>query len=138
MFSVFRRFRSLALLLALAVPGLGGSALQLLHPCPVDTPWLVPAHGGAHPTAMAMPMGMPMATPVEQAPASDHHSPDAHHGCHCVGSCTFQSVTVPAPVSPVVATTVAAPVAPQFPVVSARIHARPADRLPPATAPPLA
>lgn len=125
-----RGLRLLALLLLLGVPGLGGSALQLLHPCPASAPWLADAAGGARASHRAA---------VTDASGHEGHAPDAEHRCHCIGSCQLGTAPLPAgtavavlrlppePAPRVIATAAAVPPA-----------ARPADRLPPSTAPPRA
>ena len=116
MIRLLRRSRLLALLLLLAAPAVGGAWLQAVHPCPVDTPWLA-AHDGEH---------------------TDHQDHATSTGCHCVGSCAGVSVAI-VPAAPVLAArAIPTPLAP--PRVSAGVPApavRPADRLPPSTAPPL-
>jgi hypothetical protein len=118
MLRILRRSRLFALTLLLATPALGGAWLQAVHPCPVDAPWLAAqgGHGGEH-----------------------HGTPaDASQGCHCVGSC---SIAAGAPLAqpletPVAITSTVGPPRSFAP----RTHApvlQPADRLPPATAPPL-
>lgn len=136
-----------AVLFGLLVPGLGGSLLAVLHPCPVGLPWLA--------TATSSDDGTPR---IDATPAADH----AHHGhhgqqaavpfdgdapahdhgdagsCSCVGACSTGS-------SPALAATLALPLQapvlagvdrPGFTVVAARLSARLHDLLPPSTAPP--
>ncbi|HEU5041022.1 MAG TPA: hypothetical protein VFT84_09395 [Gemmatimonadales bacterium] len=116
MIHLLRRSRLLALALLLATPALGGAWLQSVHPCPVDSPWLT----------------------AEHQEHTGHGQEAGTAACHCVGSC--QAVAVAALVAAPVLPLVAAPV----PVVPLRFSpaehppaARPSDRLPPATAPPL-
>ena len=121
-----RRCRLLALLLLLLSPGAGGSVLPLLHPCPVDSPWLLPAaSGGSH-------AGHHGGTAA--ATDSEHHD----RSCHCVGSCAVSAAVSP-PSPAVVAAPLGAPAAQGWASHDATLllGAR-AELLPPATAPPLA
>ncbi len=121
MIRLLRRSRLLALAFVLATPALGGAWLQALHPCPVDTPWLMEAeHAGEH--------------------GEDHHGSPAGHaeGCHCIGSCSAAGVAGVPTAS--LALAVVVPTPPPASVFPPRVDAaplRPSDRLPPATAPPL-
>ncbi len=121
MIRLLRRSRLLALVLLLAPPGLGGAWLQTAHPCPVDAPWL--AEGAAH---------------------GEHHGPapagDNGHGvCHCVGSCSTAAIAAIPAAARLLAVAVPVPayVTPFAPAFAAPA-AVPTDRLPPATAPPVA
>jgi len=69
-----RGSRLLASLLLFASPAAAGSVLPVLHPCPIDAPWLLEhqAHAG-HPGHHGM----------ARAPAGDQHE----HHCNCIGSC---------------------------------------------------
>jgi hypothetical protein len=117
MLQLLRRSRLLALTLILVAPGVAGSAVQWLHPCPVDAPWTT-SHG-------------------------DHGSSPEQSGhpqsCHCIGSChSGTTATAPRPV-----VLVAAVVTPNrreaIPVEAGVVPVGvPSDLLPPATAPPLA
>jgi len=116
MIRLLRRTRLLALVLLLATPAVGGAWLQAVHPCPVDAPWLAEHHG-------------------EHA---DHQDRGGGTGCHCVGSCAGVSGAV-VPAAPVLAAR-AIPAPATRPRVTAAFSTpavRPADRLPPSTAPPL-
>ena len=118
----FLRSPLAALVLLLASPGLAGVALDAAHPCPAIAPWLVQSVTGHHGD-------------------SGHHgseAPDGEHECKCFGSCLnapdirpVNAATTLA-VTPLVAAAVARPL--HYALVPA---GRPADRLPPATAPPL-
>jgi hypothetical protein len=113
------------LLLLVASPGLAGLALDAAHPCPEKAPWTVSAETAA---------------PADHRAGDEHHpgEPAGHHDCKCVGSCQ----TAPA-VRSVDADGILAFAAPVVdlglrPARSALIPVgRPADLLPPATAPPL-
>ena len=117
MLRFLRRSRLLALALLLATPALGGAWLQAAHPCPVDTPWLSTGHDGH----------------------GGHQDQPASSTCHCVSSCQAAAVAalVAAPVLPLAAEPAPA-VPPRFTPAAPRPAVRPSDRLPPATAPPLA
>jgi hypothetical protein len=118
-----------ALLIALS-PALAGGLLPLLHPCPVDTPWLAAATDSAHGPSV-----------TDHGP-SQHGS--SHHGdhqsvCSCLGGCQIAQLVGPAVDAPVVALVHATPAAPAWPVVERGGDARPIlEHLPEATAPPLA
>jgi hypothetical protein len=122
MLARLRRSRlALAVLLALSPAGLG-TILPVLHPCPVDAPWL-----------------------SGQAQTAGHHahhdtdSPSAtEHTCTCVGSCV--SSAVPAvPVASILARVNDTPSLPLRTAADSRLDLEPlASLLPPATAPPLA
>lgn len=117
MLRLFRRSRLLALALLLATPALGGAWLQFAHPCPVDAPWTA-EHGGH---------------------GAEHGGADASSGCHCVGTCAPGILAALGADDPSPAAAVSIPPAgsPLVPAAQAP-SLRPADRLPPATAPPLA
>lgn len=125
-----RRSRVLALLLLFATPALGGSWLQAAHPCPVDSPWLQ-AHGAG-----------PADRGAQGAAHHDQGGPGDHPGaaiCHCVGTCAAAALAVlsDAPVVPIAAAPVAGHPA-RLVAATVAPTLRPADRLPPSTAPPLA
>jgi hypothetical protein len=61
----------LALTLLLAAPGLGGTWLSVVHPCPVDTPWLAQAGHGDHGAQSS----------------HEHGSGPGDSSCSCVGAC---------------------------------------------------
>ncbi|MGH7526411.1 MAG: hypothetical protein ACREMX_06880 [Gemmatimonadales bacterium] len=121
MIRLLRRSRLLALVLLVATPGLGGAWLQAAHPCPVDTPWL--AGGGAH------------GEHHDSGPAGDN----GHGFCHCIGSCSAAAIAVLPTAARLLSAAVAIPAyaTPFAPALAAPV-AVPSDRLPPATAPPLA
>lgn len=118
-----RRSRLVALLLLLLTPGLGGWAVQALHPCPAAIPWAASA--------------------ADQRDHQDHHQSapgDTGHEdeCRCIGSCqaALAAGTGDAP-------TVDAPI-PTFQLVMPRpagtrllAEGRTPDYQPPATAPPV-
>lgn len=123
-----RHWRLLTLLLLLATPGLGGTALQALHPCPESMPWLGAGAAAAEDAHAAHAAHGPGGSHEESAPA--------HGDCQCVGACL--SAVALAAALPALPTAVVAlhegpvrPAAPPAPV------AQPLDRLPPSTAPPL-
>ena len=116
MIRLLRRSRLLALVLLLATPALGGAWLQAAHPCPVDAPWAA-EHGGDH--------------------GGQHGAPADTGTCHCVGSCAASAgslLPAAAAVTQVLADLPAAPRPASIAVLAPTL--RPADRLPPATAPP--
>jgi hypothetical protein len=73
MLACLRRSRLLALVLILVAPGVTGTAVQSLHPCPVNTPTTSDHH--------------------DQSPAPSHGS----HGetCQCIGSCHTAGLSLP-------------------------------------------
>src|SRR6185503_10146275 len=103
-FRALRRSRLLAGLLLLASPAAAGTILPVLHPCPVDMPWLAQAQ---HPAAGHAGHGVHQVVP-QDAPA------EAHHGttCNCIGSCTAASFAL-APIAHQVAARV--PLTPSIP-----------------------
>jgi hypothetical protein len=66
-----RTSRWLTALALLASPAGLGTALPLLHPCPVDAPWLAEAGEAGHHGH------------GDQSPAEDQGHPD----CSCIGAC---------------------------------------------------
>jgi hypothetical protein len=72
MLGALRRCRILALTLLLAAPGLGGTWLSVVHPCPVDAPWLAQAGHGDHGAQSSHEHG---STPADSS------------SCNCVGAC---------------------------------------------------
>jgi hypothetical protein len=118
MLSLLRRARSVALVLLLVSPGLGGMVVQAFHPCPSHV-----AMQGA---------GM------QHAGGDSHHAPDSGHSyCHCIGSCAATAVQA----SPADGRMLAVAAVPAR-IVVAGADERPAaqlplDLLPPSTAPPL-
>ena len=123
-----RRSRLLAALLFAASPAAGGTLLPVIHPCPVDTPWLVehgapPEHAGHHAGHHA----------AGQDAAPGHH----HRDCHCIGHslaglAVLVPATGPASVAPLVITAHVA-----WPTQDASLELAPAAALlPPSTAPP--
>ena len=112
--------RLLVLLLLLLSPGLGGRAMQMVHPCSTDASQTA-THGGTDRSS-------------HPEPARDGQGAE----CHCFGTCyttpTLQAATAPtvAAPRPTLALTVRRPLAPE------RLVARRLTLLqPPATAPPL-
>lgn len=122
MLATLRRFRLLAYLALLASPGVAGGAVQLLHPCPVASAEVGPAHHAAG--------DMAEHGHTPQAP------PSRHEQCHCIGACC-PAATVAAPA---LASGIAARVAPlpaaRFLTHDAGPGRLPSEFLPPATAPP--
>ena len=122
MIAGFRRIRLLAFLLLAGTPGLGGLALQTLHPCPAEMPWL-PVSGGHH----------------AHHAAGDEAATDegASGACHCIGSCSISAPAGLAATTPALAQSSWVDVS----LASHRVaHAPvllPIDRFPPKTAPPL-
>jgi hypothetical protein len=122
-----RHRRWIAALLIAVSPAVTGGVVPVLHPCPVDAPWLAGAadcSGGA------------------SAGETDHGS--SHHGgqhpvCHCPGSCNLAQLVTPAVDAPVTGLLHVSPVAPAWPVAERGGDVRPIlEHLPEATAPPLA
>lgn len=113
MLALLRRSRLLALALLLVAPGVTGSAVQWLHPCPVEG-----ARGSDHQHGQS-------------------HSPAHGKTCHCIGSCHTVAPLALAG-TPNLITKLADPIrrvpafGSSFVPLSTRSHL-----LPPATAPPL-
>ena len=113
------RSRLLVLLLLLLSPGLGGRAVQMVHPCSTDAP---PAatHGGNDRSS-------------HSAPAPGDQDPE----CHCFGTCnasaTLRLATAPTVVAPIpsIALTVRRLAEPESPGRGRTLLQ------PPATAPPV-
>jgi hypothetical protein len=114
-----RRSRLLVLLLLLLSPGLGGWAVQALHPCPAEASHAAGDGGSdcaSHPS-----------------PAHGGHGSD----CHCFGSChatpSFQPAGAPVVAAPIpsFALAIPRPAEPERPAAS-----RLSPLHPPATAPP--
>lgn len=122
-----RRWRLLTLLLLFVTPGVAGTVLDGLHPCPESMPWVAAANAADH-GANAADHG---------THAGGHDAPSHSSECHCVGACVGAAATIPfAPALPTVALDVF--VAPLAPPAPADVPAsQPSDRLPPSTAPPL-
>ncbi len=114
-----RRSCFLVLLLLLLSPGLGGWAVQALHPCPAEASH---AAGNGGSDCARHPM-----------PAHGGHGAD----CHCFGSChatpSFQPATAPTVAAPIPSFALAIP-RPAEPERPAASHLSPLH--PPATAPP--
>ncbi len=74
--------RWLAYLLVVS-PLLAGIIAPIVHPCPVDAPWLVTSHEADQ--------------NEHHCATEDDHQHKGHSACHCVGSCTGAAVvgTVP-------------------------------------------
>jgi hypothetical protein len=123
MLDLFRRSRLVAGLLGLLSPGGLGMVLPLVHPCPVDAPWL----------AQAQPAGT-------HSP-HQHHAPEPgrtpNHTCVCIGSCLTGALPLQprAHAVPMVPCRAAAP---PVGADAALLLAPLATLLPPATAPPSA
>jgi hypothetical protein len=116
-----RRWRFLALLLLLATPGVAGTVLDGLHPCPENAPWTASAEAAAH-----------------AGHGSGNHEAPSHSGeCHCLGACVGAAAVIPFDVAlPTIALdAIATSVVPSIP--AGLPVSRPSDRLPPSTAPPL-
>ncbi|MEZ4585983.1 MAG: hypothetical protein R2909_06245 [Gemmatimonadales bacterium] len=119
-----RHSRLFSLLLLGASPGLGGVALPVLHPCPVDMPWMAGAEAGSG--------------------AGHHHETAPEQGgthagtCQCLGACQVSSAAVPkAAGTPVLEPLVFERAGPRL-AAATPLAARPDRRQPPATAPPTA
>lgn len=109
-----------ALALLLVSPGLAGVVLDAAHPCPAKAPWLLQAANGHH--------------------GSDHAPADApadEHDCKCFGSClNAPQVRAVTAVSDFGFVSLVATSVPRPPYSAFMPVGQPADRLPPATAPP--
>jgi hypothetical protein len=123
MLAALRRFRSLAFCLLAFSPGVLGTVLPVLHPCPVDSPTM--AHAAPH--------GPALGEPAHHAPG---HSGEHGKTCHCPGTCHAASLVSPtvAALAPVRVRLVDSGAAP---APDLRLPAgRPFRLLPPSTAPP--
>lgn len=121
MIGCMRRWRLLALLLLLVTPGVAGTVLDGVHPCPESAPWAASAemaeHGGH---------------------GSGGHDAPSHSGeCHCLGACVGAAAVPFTPVLPTVAFREAPADVIRPPVLNLPAS-RHSHRLPPSTAPPLA
>lgn len=117
-----RSSRVLALLLLLATPGMAGTALEALHPCPEAAPAYAAAAG----------------THAGHDADAGHESSGHTAECHCVGACAVSAVAPIAAASSLPTVAVIDPAARVIRAAPARLPASPpSDRLPPSTAPPL-
>ena len=120
----------IAMLLLIASPAVGGQLLPLVHPCPVESPWVA---------------GPEAADPHAAHGHADHGTPSpseqhAHADCTCIGACAAP-IALNAPQPHVVSRVAYAATLLQpswVPVERIGAPLRPHDRLPPQTAPPLA
>src|SRR5690349_1372566 len=116
MLASVQRGRLVALLLLLLTPGLGGCAVQALHPCPAAA--MGHHHGSdGH---------------------GDHPNVPGHEAqCHCIGSCHATPAVEPAS-APTVAAPIPAYCLTQDPPAESHLLSteRPPELHPPATAPP--
>lgn len=138
MFAALRRFRLLAAVLLVLSPGGMGTALPVLHPCPVDMPTMARHAGGGMAPAAAHADHAARAMPAMAGQHADHADAAPHAAsCHCPGTCC-PSAPVVAPSTHALATLRLGHVArPQAPPAAAPLAAsRLADLLPPSTAPP--
>jgi hypothetical protein len=122
--------RHIAALLLVASPAIGGQLLPLVHPCPVEAPWVSEVdNADPHATHGHASHGTPV-------PSEQH----AHGDCTCIGACaTPLALDTPRPLAAVWAAVVVPQAArPWIPVERLDGAFRPLDRLPPQTAPPLA
>jgi len=124
MIARLRRHRWFAAVLLAASPAVAGQVLPVLHPCPVDMPW-VAGHGVAASMAgMSHHAGHP---PAHQL---------AHHECSCIGQCSTPAIAAP-PQGVVAAVALDAPRHLRWRVIEASDHRSSlVDRLPEKTAPP--
>lgn len=129
-----------AVLFGLLVPGLGGSVLAVLHPCPVGTPWMATTASADAATSASDAHDAHAHHAAAEAPAPESSSHQHADGasCSCVGACSMSGVTaIVASLPPFIDAPVLAGVdRPGFTVVAARLSARLRDLLPPSTAPP--
>jgi hypothetical protein len=124
MFARLRRHPWIALLLIVASPPLAGGILPLLHPCPVDFPWLVAGAEQRH-DAAAMAHG-------------SSHQDEHHQACHCPGCSQTPRLVLPAVAAAVAALTHRTPATPAWLVIERVGDAVPIlEYLPETTAPPL-
>ena len=121
-----RRSRLLAVLLLAASPALLGTVLPVVHPCPVDAPWL--EHQATGQSAQSHHHDEASDTPRES---------HEHQSCSCIGSwLSGTAVAPPLPAEIRIAATLAVPVL--VPAHDSSLDLGPiAALLPPATAPPL-
>jgi hypothetical protein len=134
--ALVRRRRWIAALLIALSPALAGAVLPLLHPCPVDAPWLAAA-ADCSADASAADHGASHQSHQSHQGSSQHG--DHHSVCHCPGCGHIAQLVRPAGDAPVTALLHPAPAAPAWPVVERGGDARPIlEHLPEATAPPLA
>jgi hypothetical protein len=123
----FRRSRLLAGLLLLASPAAAGTVLPVLHPCPVDAPWLAESqaaegHAGHHGSE-------------HRGPSENQHA----NSCNCIGGCTAGSLVLAPRGSAAVPALFGVPSVPAWHSHDASLLLAPlAALLPPATAPPVA
>lgn len=121
MIAGIRRIRLFALLLLAGTPGLGGVAVQALHPCPAEMPWLGgPAEDHAHHSGGDQSTGT--------------HEADA---CHCIGSCSLAAPAGTAATPRIHSHVELAGVAIRHRQPAPVMALLPIDRFPPKTAPPL-
>ena len=144
MMTFFRRLHSLAFLLVLASPGIGGVALPVLHPCPVDLPWLAgaetghPGAGDVHHVAGHQGHGGQQAPQDQQGRGgAGDHGDGAAHLCSCMGSCCPGAMVDPPSASRLFLRSV--PLL-RTPLLTGELRLPGSDHLhllPPSTAPPL-
>ena len=118
-----RRFRGLtAAALLVFSPAGAGQLAPLLHPCPVDAPWLARAKSESH-----------------HHHETSHASVPGHGSCHCIGACSAPAVVAPIEPAALAAAPIEIPPSPSrhrlVHPVSGGLLAR---LLPPKTAPPRA
>jgi hypothetical protein len=137
--AALRRLRWLPAFLTLLSPGVGGDVLPLLHPCPVEQPWLATETAGEAAESQAG----DHAHHGDDTPAGDRSAPSHDHGdtgsCSCLGSCHAPGL-VAVPRAPVldVAVESTAPDTRRWWSVERAGAPRLAELLPPKTAPPIA
>jgi len=113
-------------MLFLASPGAAGTLLPVLHPCPVDAPWLAELHhaSGEHAGHHAH---------QSQAPAAGHHGAS----CTCIGSCLAAGAAAP-PAQPGITSAIVPTWTAGWPSHDSSLVLAPtASLLPPSTAPPV-
>jgi hypothetical protein len=134
MLAAFRRFRTLSALLLALSPGVLGTVLPVVHPCPVDSPTMAGATGAAadaHEVAHAAPHGAAHATSHH---GSGHSGDHAQH-CHCPGTCSSSPAVSPTTFA-LTMLRLGAIAQPQAPPADRRLPGPPSHLLPPSTAPP--
>ncbi|MEO8201068.1 MAG: hypothetical protein ABI679_11145 [Gemmatimonadota bacterium] len=132
--TIFGRSRFAAFLLLLASPGVSGLAIDAAHPCPAKAPWM--AHSAGQHAGHATSPDFRTGSGQEDL---SHQATHNNHDCRCVGAChTALAVRTPAAdaLYTVLPPTVGLALRPRDTFFIP--NRRPGDRLPPATAPPLA
>lgn len=130
----FRSSRFAALVLLLASPGITGLAVDAAHPCPEKAPWTVESSPEvSHQDGSGHGAGNHGSDPASQHPQGESHD------CHCIGACQSAPAARSVDLDRILVLVEPLQVQVLRPHITAFIPVGPpADRLPPATAPPLA